>query len=169
MSGEQLAQRILRGTAIADGVTFSGGEPLMQGSFVLEVATELERLGRESRRGRIHMAVETSGYADPAVFRRVISAMDFVYMDLKLADDALHRRYTGVSNRLILQNLEILRGSKVPCTIRMPLIPGITDGEENVAAIRKLAGDLPLEFLDYNPMAGAKYAALGMTFPLEAE
>ena len=169
MSGEQLAQRILRGAAIADGVTFSGGEPLMQEAFVLEVATELERLGRESGHGRIHMAVETSGYADPAVFRRVISAMDFVYMDLKLADDALHRRYTGVSNRLILQNLEILRGSKVPCTIRMPLIPGITDGEENVAAIRKLAGDLPLEFLDYNPMAGAKYAALGMIFPLEAE
>ena len=172
MSAEQLAKRIMRCAAIfgdeADesrgGVTFSGGEPLLQGEFVLDVISELERLCREAGRGRIHCAIETSGYADPAVFERVISAMDFVYMDLKLADDALHMQYTGVSNRLILQNLEILRRSRVPCVIRTPLIPGITDTKENLEAIRRLADDLPQELLDYNPMAGAKYPLLGMKF-----
>ena len=167
MSAEQLARRILRGAAMADGVTFSGGEPLLQGEFVLAVVGELSRLCREANRTKIHCAIETSGYGDSGLFRRVISAMDFVYMDLKLADDGLHRKYTGVSNQRILENLEILRASGVPCTLRTPLIPGITDGMENVEAIRRLAGELPVEFLDYNPLAGAKYAALGMKFPLE--
>ena len=169
MSAEQLAKRILRSAAVADGVTFSGGEPLMQAEFVLDVVTELSRLRSEKSCKHIHCAIETSGYADPNVFRKVIETMDFVYMDLKLADEELHRQYTGVSNRLILQNLEVLRESGVACTIRTPLIPGITDTKENVEAIRLLAGDLPLELLDYNPMAGAKYSALGMEFPLEAK
>ena len=169
MSAEQLAKRILRSAAVADGVTFSGGEPLMQAEFVLDVVTELSRLRSEKSCKHIHCAIETSGYADPNVFRKVIETMDFVYMDLKLADEELHRQYTGVSNRLILQNLEVLRESGVACTIRTPLIPGITDTKENVEAIRLLVGDLPLELLDYNPMAGAKYSALGMEFPLEAK
>lgn len=164
MSAKQLAKRIMRCAPMTDGVTFSGGEPLLQGEFVLDAISELERLCREAGRKRIHCAIETSGYADPAVFERVISAMDFVYMDLKLADEALHRQYTGVSNRLILQNLEILRRSGVPCVIRTPLIPGITDTKENLEAIRRLADDLPQELLDYNPMAGAKYPLLGMKF-----
>jgi len=172
MSAEQLAKRIMRCAAMfgdeADesrgGVTFSGGEPLLQGEFVLEVVSELERLCRETGRERIHCAIETSGYADSKTFEGVITAMDFVYMDLKLADEALHRQYTGVSNRLILQNLEILRRSGVPCVIRTPLIPGITDTKENLEAIRRLADDLPQELLDYNPMAGAKYPLLGMKF-----
>ena len=169
MSAEQLAKRILRSAAVADGVTFSGGEPLMQAEFVLDVVTELSRLRSEKSCKHIHCAIETSGYADPNVFRKVIETMDFVYMDLKLADEELHRQYTGVSNRLILQNLEVLRESGVACTIRTPLIPGITDTKENVEAIRLLAGDLPLELLDYNPLAGAKYSARGMEFPLEAK
>lgn len=167
MSAEQLARRIMRSASMADGVTFSGGEPLMQGSFLLEVLDELAKMSREAGRPRIHCVLETSGYADSAVFERVISRMDFVYMDLKLADDKLHREYTGVSNERIIKNLEILRQSGVTCTIRTPLIPGITDGKENLAAIRQLAGDLPQEILEYNPMAGAKYPNLGMEFSLQ--
>lgn len=177
MSAQQLAQRILRSASVADGVTFSGGEPLLQAEFVLDVVDKLSKTGgcsgsdeaalKRKIPSRIHCAIETSGYADPEVFRRVIEAMDFVYMDLKLADEELHRKYTGVSNQLILRNLEILRCSGVSCVIRTPLIPGITDTKENIEAIRRLVGDLPLEFLEYNPMAGAKYSALGMKFPLE--
>ncbi len=164
MSAEQLARRIMRCASMTDGVTFSGGEPLLQGEFVLEVLDKLSALCRESGRERIHCAIETSGYAATEEFRRVISAMDFVYMDLKLADEELHMRYTGVTNRLILQNLEILRGSGMPCVIRTPLIPGITDTKENLEAIRRLAGDLPQELLEYNPMAGAKYPLLGLEY-----
>lgn len=173
MSADQLARRILRGAGMADGVTFSGGEPLMQGEFLLETVDKLAQLSRgtgadrEKEKGRLHCAIETSGYGPSELFRRVIAAMDFVYMDLKLADDKQHREYTGVSNELILQNLEILRESGVPCVIRTPLIPDITDTPENLAAIRRLAGDLPQELLDYNPMAGAKYPLLGMKYQLE--
>ncbi len=167
MSAEQLAKRIMRCASMTDGVTFSGGEPLMQSAFVLEVLDKLSELCRGAGIERIHCAIETSGYAAPETFEHVISAMDFVFMDLKLADNAQHLQYTGVSNQRILQNLEILRESGVPCMIRTPLIPGITDTKENLEAIRHLAGDLPQELLDYNPMAGAKYPLLGMEFPLQ--
>jgi len=139
------------------GVTFSGGEPLMQAEFLLDVAAQLDG---------IHLALETSGHAPSEVFRAVISRMNYVYMDLKLADRELHKQYTGVYNDQILKNLEILRASGVPCTIRTPLIPGITDTQENLSGIRKLVGDLPHELLPNNAMAGAKYDLLNMEFPL---
>ena len=114
----------------------------------------------------IHLALETSGYTPEERFRRVISKMDYVYMDLKLADRDLHKAYTGVYNDQILKNLEILRSSGIPCTIRTPLIPGITDTPENLNAIRALVGNLPHELLPNNAMAGAKYDLLDMEFPL---
>ena len=159
LSSSALAARIGRYRALLagrGGVTFTGGEPLLQADFLLEV---LDRIPD------IPAALETSGYAPPEVFTAVIRRMGLVYLDLKLADDRAHRRYTGVSNRLILQNLELLRHSGIPCVLRTPLIPGITDTKENLAAVRSLAGDLPWEMLPYNELAGAKYSMLGMVFP----
>lgn len=98
----------------------------------------------------------------------VISRMKLVYMDIKLADDTLHRKYTGVSNRKILYNLKQLRESGIPCVIRTPLIPGITDTQENLEAIRQLADGLSQELLPYNQMAGAKYQLLDMKYPYDA-
>ena len=141
------------------GVTFSGGEPLLQAEFIHEVLDLL---------GDVHCAVETSGYADPDTFLALIRRMRLVYMDLKLADDGLHRKYTGVSNALILKNLEQLRASGIPCVIRTPLIPGITDTPSNLAAIKELAGGLVRELLPNNAMAGAKYELLGLKFPLSS-
>jgi len=155
ISPEALAQRLKRNRALRGGVTFSGGEPLMQAQFLLEVLDRLEG---------IPVAIETSGYADEAVFRSVIERMDLVYMDLKLADDNQHRKYTGASNALILRNLQILRDSGVPCIIRTPLIPGITDTRENREAISVLAEGLVQEWLEYNPMAGAKYSFFDMDY-----
>ena len=93
--------------------------------------------------------------------------MDFVYMDLKLADPALHKKYTDADNRLILENLQQLRRSGIPCAIRTPLIPGITDTPENLAAIEALTDGLPWEQLSYNAMAGAKYPMLDMAYPYD--
>lgn len=137
------------------GVTFSGGEPLMQAEFLHEVLDHL---------GDVSVAIETSGYTDSDTFRSIISRMDLVYMDIKLANDALHKKYTGVSNECILQNLELLRTSGIPCVIRTPLIPGITDTEENLEAIKKLVDGLPHELLPYNQMAGAKYKLFHMKY-----
>ncbi len=141
----------------AGGVTFSGGEPLMQPAFLHGVMNAL---------GDVPCAVETSGYAPEDVFLGLARRMELVYMDVKLADDAQHRRYTGVSNAPILRNLAALRQSGIPAVIRTPLIPGITDTQENLAAIRALIGDLPWEQLPYNALAGAKYEMLGMAYPL---
>ena len=156
-----LARELLAGAAVMGeefgGVTFSGGEPLLQAEFVLAVAAHLQG---------VHLAIETSGYTDEATFRRVIAAMDYVMLDIKLADDGLHRRYTGQSNARILQNYGILRESGVPYLIRTPLIPGITDTAENLQAIAAIVGDDPWEKLPYNELAGAKYAMLGKTYDL---
>lgn len=158
---QALAKRLLRNKRLYDtggGVTFSGGEPLLQAEFLQQVIEELDG---------ISTAIETSGYGSPEVFESVISQMDLVYMDIKLADPEQHRKYTGVSNEKILNNLEILRGSGKKCIIRTPLIPGITDAAENLQAIKRVIGDLPWEQLAYNPLAGAKYAYFGMEFPYE--
>lgn len=163
VSDEVLAGELLAGAApLGDafgGFTFSGGEPLAQWEFLLALS---DRLAPH------HLALETSGYADEAVFRRVIARMDFVYMDVKLADSALHRRYTGRPNEGILGNLKILMKSGKPYTIRTPLVPGITDTEENLGAIRALIGDSPWEKLPYNAAAGAKYEMLGREFPMKS-
>lgn len=138
------------------GFTFSGGEPLMQADFILEVMDHLPGY---------HFCIETSGYTDPETFQKVLNCLDYVIMDLKIAEEAMHRAYTGVSNTSILKNLEILRSSGKLCTIRTPLIPGITDTQENLAAIKKHVGDMPHELLSYNPVGEAKYKMLSMPYP----
>lgn len=161
MTSQALAKKLLRNRSLYEaggGVTFSGGEPLLQPEFLQETLDLLEG---------IPVAIETSGYAQPEIFTSVIQRMDLVFLDLKLADDSQHRKYTGVSNRLILGNLEILRQSGKRAVIRTPLIPGITDTEENLRAIEALVGDLPWEKLPYNPMAGAKYPLFQMEFPYD--
>ena len=155
-----LAEKLMKHRAFFDtmggGVTFSGGEPLMQGDFCTEVISLLK--------GEIHTAIETSGYAKLEIFQRVISLCDFVYMDIKLADSTQHKTYTGVSNERILENAEWLKNSGIPHTFRTPLIPGITDTKENLEAIETIVGDSPWEKLTYNSLAGAKYASVGRMF-----
>ena len=161
MTPEALAKKLLRNKPLYDaggGVTFSGGEPLLQGEFLHQVLDLLPG---------ISVAMETSGYAEESLFESIIARMDLVYMDIKLADPEQHRKYTGVTNEKILKNLEILRNSGKKAIIRTPLIPGITDTPENLTAIQDLIGELPWEQLPYNPMAGAKYVYFGMDFPYE--
>ena len=88
-------------------------------------------------------------------------------MDVKLADDEKHIKYTGVSNAQILENLEILRESGVRCVIRTPIIPNINDSDEEKEKILSLVKDLDHEFLPFNTLAGAKYNNLGKEFPYE--
>jgi len=133
------------------GFTFSGGEPLMQSEFLLEVLEELKDY---------HLCIETSGYADSDVFSKVIEKLDFVIMDIKLADSEKHKEYTGVGNEKILKNFEILKNSKKPYIIRTPLSPRITDTEENLDAIKNIIGDSCWEKLPNNAAAGAKYQML---------
>jgi pyruvate formate lyase activating enzyme len=142
---------------LGGGITVSGGEPLMQAEFVCELAEHLTG---------IHLAIQTSGYADPHIYQRVIGHFDYIMQDIKLADPTAHRHYTGVDNRRILDNIAWLKQSGKPFLLRVPLIPDITDTEENLHAIAAIAGDAPVELLRYNSLAGAKYETFGMTYPL---
>lgn len=140
------------------GFTFSGGEPLMQADFLLETVKLLP--------GH-HICIETSGFAPKEVFHKVISAVDMVLMDVKIADAKLHEAYTGVSNDMILANLKILQNSGKDHIVRTPMIPGVTDTPENLSAIEKLVGSSKWEKIPNNPMAGAKYKMLGMEFQMK--
>ncbi len=129
------------------GVTFSGGEPLMQADFLLETVDLLSG---------IHCAMETGGYARPEVFETVISKLDFVIMDVKIVDRQLHKKHTGVYNDWILTNLEILKNSKKPFVIRTPIIRGYTDDAENLRAIERLTEGCLWEKIPENTLAKAK-------------
>ena len=162
MTAESLATSLRRNLplyALGGGVTFSGGEPLLQADFLHAVMDLLPN---------VSFAIETSGYADSDLFQGIVTRMDLVYMDIKLADNEAHRTYTGVSNQKILENLDFLKTTGVNAVIRTPLIPGITDTPGNLQAIRNLIGDLPWEQLPYNPMAGAKYQLFQMDFPYDS-
>lgn len=141
------------------GVTFSGGEPLMQAAFVAEVLDLLDD---------IHVLLDTSGFGGEDDFRLLAGKSDLVFFDVKLIDPAAHRRYTGVDNGPILRNLRVLATMNVPFVVRVPLIPGVTDTNENLAAIaetvRGLDGMVRVDLLPYNKAAGGKYRACGMAF-----
>lgn len=163
VESEKIASRIRQNAALlkrnAGGVTFSGGEPLMQPDFVLDVCRLLPD---------VHKCIETSGYADEGTFQRVISAMDYVIMDVKLADENAHRTWTGVSNQRILTNLRWLKECAKPFRIRIPLIPTVNDSEENMRrTAERIAGSACLdrvELLPYHRAAGAKYQSAGMQY-----
>ena len=161
----ELAARLRRQKPMFDamggGVTLSGGEPLLQADFCAKLLSNL--------RGDIHTTIETSGYAKAEDFERIIHLCDFVIMDIKLMDDEAHRNRTGVSNKQILSNAKLLMESGVPHLFRTPLVPGITDTEENLRAISRFIGEEPIELLSYNELAPAKYAAVGRIFSKEID
>ena len=139
------------------GVSFSGGEPLMQAAFLAEVLDRLEGL---------HTVLGTSGWAPETDFLRVASRCDLVLFDLKLMDPEAHLRWTGADNRVIQHNLDVLADLGKPFILRVPLVPGVTDTGPNLRAIARRASALPgpprIELLPYNPAAGGKYAACGL-------
>lgn len=164
ISAEALAAQLLESAellqAMGGGITLSGGEPLLQPEFVCCLADRL---------GNVHKAIQTSGYAEPETYRDVVSRFDYVMQDIKLVCEKAHMRYTGVSNRKILENIRWLQESGKAFVLRVPLIPGITDTRENLLAISQIAGSSPVELMPYNHLAGAKYPMVGMEYQLGTE
>ncbi len=110
------------------GVTFSGGEPMLQSEFI-------EKILLECRRNYISTAIDTCGFVPFVNFERIFDLVDLFLYDIKIMDDELHQKYTGVSNRLILENIRKLSEMKAEVIIRLPLIPGFTDDLKNIVAI----------------------------------
>jgi len=145
------------------GVTFSGGEPLLQPEFLLALL-------KQCRLEDIHTALDTSGYASWQAFERVLPHVNLFLYDLKTMDDTLHRKYTGVSNRLILQNLQRLSAAGAAVILRLPLVPGVNDHPADLVAAAQLAAMLPslqhVDLLPYHSSAAGKYEGLKLAYRL---
>ncbi len=156
---EKLAKNLPLLNASGGGVTFSGGEPTANPDFLLECLALLE--------GKTHRAVQTCGFCSPTVFKKVLASCDYMLFDIKLVDADLHKKYTGVSNEIILKNFRTLAQSGKEFVIRVPLIPTVNDTEENIRQTAKLLqenGVVCVELLPYNKMAGAKYKLANMEY-----
>ena len=140
------------------GVTLSGGEPLLQPEFLAELL-------RQCKKREYHTTVDTSGYGSEDTIRTISSMTDLFLYDLKHMDDEMHMKYTGVSNRLILENLKTISKLGRRIFIRIPLIPGVNDDEANIRAaagvIQNTAGVEQVNILPYHNIAANKYNRLG--------
>jgi len=139
------------------GVTFSGGEPLMQLDFLLELLKSCK--GKE-----ISTAVDTSGYGPMDSLAKIAPYTDMFLYDLKLINDTSHRQYTGVSNATILDNLKGLTTIHSGIYIRIPIIPTINDDEESIRDFAEFLGGLSnikgIQLLPYHAIAVEKYKRL---------
>lgn len=137
------------------GMTVSGGEPLFQPDFTL-------LLMKAARRKDINVALDTSGYCESGLFKKMLGYADLLLFDLKCADQALHKKLTGVSNRPIIENLRIAaKSKKVQLIIRIPVIPGMNDSRAEIIRMRKILNSMKrlftVDLLPYNELAGSKY------------
>ena len=143
------------------GVTFSGGEPLMQPEF-------LHLLLEGCKKKNIHTTVDTSGYASFDFFDRIANEVDLFLYDLKMIDNEKHKKWTGVSNNLILENLKKLSTKSNNIVIRIPLIPGINDTKNNIIQtaefLAPLQGIKYIGLLPYHRIGKQKYQRLNFPF-----
>ena len=149
------------------GVTFSGGEPLMQPEFLFALLNQCKAR-------RIHTAVDTSCYAEPQILERISEKTDLFLCDLKHMDSNTHERFTGAGNHLILQNIERLSQMGRKIVIRIPVIPGFNDEPANIEATGEFAASLPglstIDILPYNRGGQEKSARLvGGVEPMQTE
>jgi pyruvate formate lyase activating enzyme len=146
------------------GVTFSGGEPLMQVDF-------LESLLEECRKRGIHTAVDTCGYAPKKDFAKIMSKVDVFLFDIKVMDERVHKKFTGVSNKLILENFTQLADDGCNILVRFPVIPSINDDGRNVnetGEFLRKNGIENIHLLPYHRAGIAKYRSLGRRYKLNS-
>jgi pyruvate formate lyase activating enzyme len=145
------------------GVTFSGGEPLMQPAFLLALL-------RESKARGLHTAVDTCGFATGETLELIRPYVDLFLYDLKVMDDRLHRRFTSVSNGCILKNLEMLSRQGHALVLRVPIVPGVNDEDAAIGELGRFMAGLPhlarVDILAYHRTGAEKYSRLGRAYPL---
>ncbi len=145
------------------GVTLTGGEPLAQPEFAIELLRVCTAEG-------IHTTVDTCGYTPIEVMERTIQYTNVYLFDLKLADSLKHKKYTGVGNELILKNLELLSSAGKNIIIRVPLVDGITDTKENINDLKDIVantnGVSRIDLLPYHSLAKHKFSKQGKEYEL---
>jgi len=145
------------------GVTLSGGEPLHQAGFIVPFLRRCKEIG-------IDTCLDTCGFGDSLFLEEALDYSDLVLYDLKFMDSAIHQQFTGVPNQLILDNAKLIADKGVPMIVRIPLIPGINDSEENIRSIasfvRGLKSVKQVDLLPYHAFGSSKYEMLDRTYPM---
>jgi pyruvate formate lyase activating enzyme len=146
------------------GVTIGGGEPLMQAEFVAQVLEACQKR-------HLHTAIETTGFGARQRLGDVLEHLDLVYFDIKHMDPGRHEALTGVSNALVLDNLrELLSAERnYEVIIRVTVIPGFNDSEQNISASARFAAELgceKMELVPYHKLGVSKYGQYGMEYQL---
>lgn len=164
---EQLMNEIQRDRVFVDesggGVSFSGGEPLLQHEFLLESLQACKNVG-------LHTVLDTTGFTGPTILEKVTPFVDLFLYDLKTLDDDKHKEYTGVSNRVILENLGLLARWRKETIVRIPIIPGVNDTDEEIRQIgsfvASIGGIREIQLLPYHQTGLEKYRRLGLEYQL---
>lgn len=145
------------------GVTFSGGEPMLQFEFLKELLNECKKMN-------IHTCIDTSGYAPKEAFSGLLNNTDLFLFDLKHLDDNIHKKYTGVGNHLIISNLKYLIKNRKNVILRFPVVPGINDSDDNITAMKKLLLEIKgvneIDLLPYHRIGSQKYKKINMDYKL---
>ena len=140
------------------GATLSGGEPMLQFDFTVAILETCKKEG-------INTALETCGVAREEQFKKILPLVDTFLYDIKESDEALHKAYTGASNRLILKNLDYISARGARIILRCPIIPGINDRTDHFEYIARLTIDTPgvegAEIMPYHKLGTSKTARMG--------
>jgi pyruvate formate lyase activating enzyme len=143
------------------GVTFSGGEPLMQPEYLKKLAERCKKAG-------IHTTLDTSGHANQSALKKVLPQLDLILFDIKSLDEKTHIKYTGASNKQILKNLQYIREQQKKVVIRYPLIPGVNNTPEQLTSLKSFMKDRfrEIHFLPYHKIAAHKYKQLNKDYKM---
>lgn len=165
---EELAKKIIRNKPYFKrnngGVTFSGGEPLLQSEFVIEVCKLLKKEG-------IHIALDTSGVGN-GNYEEILSYIDLVLLDIKHVTDNGYKELTNHNIDESLKFIESLNKSGKPVWIRQVIVPGIMDNQEYLSKLKeqlkKINNIQKIEFLPYHTLGIEKYKELNIDYPLKS-
>ena len=168
ISAEDLGKKLLRDKVFYDqsggGVTYSGGEAALQSDFFSDVTKYLKPHD-------VHVALDTTGYVGWRKLEPLVHAVDLVLYDLKALDPVIHRQYTGVDNRLILENARKVADMGTDMILRLLLVPGVNDTEAEIRRRLAFAKSLgpavrQVDLLKYHRLGAGKYASLGLPEPM---
>ena len=160
----EIAKDILYYQISGGGVTLTGGEPLYQPDFSMAIL-------KACRKRKIHTAIETCLFCERDAIVSISDYLDLFIIDMKIFDMTQHIHYTGKSNEIIKENFRYIAKSGKPVLVRIPMIKGITDTEDNknacVRFVLEIDCQIPIEFISYNPLAENNYKRLNMPFLLK--
>ena len=162
VSPEEVVQELVQDRtfyeASGGGVTFSGGEPLAQPAFLKETLSLCKK-------ENLSTALDTCGAVDLQHLEDQLPYLDLILYDLKIIDDNLHQKYTGTSNKQILENFRRIVESEVEIAVRRPVIPGVNDSEEEINLLgdflKDINGRIKIDLLPYHSLSKDKYLRLG--------